>query len=70
MSHPHLPLPTLWGQSKDSLAMSSLPAAGLPPLSPAAGCDGSAGSSSRRVKSAHGDQEQAGAALPIACRVN
>lgn len=45
MSHPSLPLPTLWGQSKDSLAMSSLPAAGLPPLSPAGGCDGGAGSS-------------------------
>lgn len=65
MSHPHLPLPTLRGQSKDSLAMNSLPAAGLPPLSPAGGCDGGTGSSSQRVKPAHGEQEQAMAAFSL-----
>lgn len=67
MSHPRLLLPTLWGQIKDSLAASSLPAAGLPLLSPADGRDGGTGSSSQLVKPAHGEWERAVAALFFAC---
>lgn len=58
MSHPCLPLPTLRGQSKDILPESSLPAAGLPPLSPTGSHDGGSGSSSWRVKLACSSSKQ------------
>lgn len=67
MSHPHLPLPTLRGQSKDILAVSSLPAAGLPLLSPTGGHDGGTGSSSQQVKPACGEQERAVTVISLTC---